>query len=130
MKKVLVILFSLFILAPVTNAATATSGICAGKETTGEGYCTLDQGVYIKGAPFTYSYNYFTNGKSASATDYKGTVNGKTQNMFCVDPNLSSPSGMTYQFARGINYNSTFDKNIARVYVSLVNAAVYDLNLG
>ena len=130
MKKVLVILFSLFILAPVTNAATATSGICAGKETTGEGYCTLEQGVYIQGSSFKYSYNYFTNGKSASATDYKGTINNKTQHMFCVDPNLSSPSGMTYQFARGINYNSTFDKNIARVYVSLVNAAVYDLNQG
>lgn len=130
MKKVLVILFSLFILAPVANAATATSGICAGKETTGEGYCTLEQGVYIKGSQFEYSYNYFTNGKSAAQTDYKGTVNGKTQHMFCVDPNLSSPSGMTYLYARGINYNSAYDKNIARVYVSLVNAAVYDLNQG
>lgn len=128
MKKVLVILFGLFILAPVVNAATAEYGICAGKNITGEGYCTLDQGVYISGGSFKYKYNYFTNGKLAAANDYKGTVNGKTQHMFCIDPNLSSPNGKTFMYARGLNYNSSFDKNIARVYVSLVNAAVYRYN--
>ena len=128
MKKVLVILFGLFILAPVVNAATAEYGICAGKNITGEGYCTLDQGVYISGGSFKYKYNYFTNGKLAAANDYKGTVNGKTQHMFCIDPNLSSPNGKTFMYARGLNYNSPFDKNIARVYVSLVNAAVYRYN--
>ena len=128
MKKVLVILFGLFILAPVVNAATAEYGICAGKNITGEGYCTLDQGVYISDGPFKYKYNYFTNGKLAAANDYKGTVNGKTQHMFCIDPNLSSPNGKTFMYARGLNYNSPFDKNIARVYVSLVNAAVYRYN--
>lgn len=128
MKKVLVILFGLFILAPVVNAATAEYGICAGKNITGEGYCTLDQGVYISGGSFKYKYNYFTNGKLAAANDYKGTVNGKTQHMFCIDPNLSSPNGKTFMYARGLNYNSSFDKNLARVYVSLVNAAVYRYN--
>lgn len=128
MKKVLVILFGLFILAPVVNAATDEYGICAGKNITGEGYCTLDQGVYISGGSFKYKYNYFTNGKLAAANDYKGTVNGKTQHMFCIDPNLSSPNGKTFMYARGLNYNSSFDKNIARVYVSLVNAAVYRYN--
>lgn len=134
MKKVLVILFGLFILAPVVNAATAEYGICAGKNITGEGYCTLDQGVYISGGSFKYKYNYFTNGKLAAANDYKGTVNGKTQHMFCIDPNISSPcdkkTGIckTYQYARGLNYNSPLDKKIARVYVSLVNAAVYRYN--
>lgn len=128
MKKVLVILFGLFILAPVVNAATAEYGICAGKNITGEGYCTLDQGVYISGGSFKYKYNYFTNGKLAAANDYKGTVNGKTQHMFCIDPNLNAPGGKTFMYARGLNYNSPLDKNLARVYVSLVNAAVYRYN--
>lgn len=130
MKKVLVILFGLFILVPVVNAATAEYGICAGKNITGEGYCTLDQGVYISSDTFKYNYNYFTNGKLAAKYDYKGTVNGKTQNMFCIDPNLNSPNRKTFMYARGINVssNSPYDKNIARVYVSLVNAAVYRYN--
>lgn len=128
MKKVLVILFGLFILAPVVNAATAEYGICAGKNITGEGYCTLDHGVSISGGSFKYPYNYFTNGKLAAVIDYKGTVNGKTQHMFCIDPNLNSPIGITFMYARGLNYNSALDKSLARVYVSLVNAAVYSYN--
>ena len=114
MKKVLVILFGLFILAPVVNAATAEYGICAGKNITGEGYCTLDQGVYISSDTFKYNYNYFTNGKLAAKYDYKGTVNGKTQNMFCIDPNLNSPNRKTFMYAIGINVssNSPYDKNI------------------
>lgn len=128
MKKVLVILFGLFILAPVVNAATAEYGICAGKNITGEGYCTLEHGVSISGGSFKYPYNYFTNGKLAAVIDYKGTVNGKTQHMFCIDPNLNSPIGITFMYARGLNYNSALDKSLARVYVSLVNAAVYSYN--
>ena len=131
MKKVLVILFGLFILAPVVNAATAEYGICAGKNITGEGYCKLDEGVYITSGSFKYAYNYLTNGKLAAVNDYRGTVNGKTQHMFCIDPNQNSPKGKTFMYARGINYkDEKFDKNIARVYVSLVNAAVYNLNNG
>lgn len=128
MKKVLVILFGLFMLAPVVNAATAEYGICSGKNITGEGYCTLDHGVSISGGSFKYPYNYFTNGKLAAVIDYKGTVNGKTQHMFCIDPNLNSPIGITFMYARGLNYNSALDKSLARVYVSLVNAAVYNYN--
>ena len=40
MKKVLVLLISIFTLA-LNVSADSDHGICAGKEVTGEGYCTL-----------------------------------------------------------------------------------------
>lgn len=127
MKKVLVVLFGLFTLTLKVDARVAEYGICAGKEITGEGYCTLDSGVYIDSEKFDPSYNFLTNGKPAVVYSYYGTVSGKRQDMFCIDPNLDSPPrGYSYNYARGLEPNGTnIDTQFSKVYVSLINAAVY-----
>lgn len=130
MKKVLVLILSIFTLTIGVNA-DSNSGICAGKEMTGEGYCKLDTGVVISRTSFDPSYNNLTNGDKAVYYNYHGTINNKLQNLYCIDANLSSPTGSSYNYARPLNpSNSNFDSMIARMYVSLVNSAVYNYNQG
>lgn len=130
MKKVLVLLISIFTLA-LNVSADSDHGICAGKEVTGEGYCTLESGVSISGVAFNPSVNNLTNGKSAAQNNYRGGINGKTENLYCIDSNLISPSGSSYNYARALDPERfTLDGMLARMYVSLVNSAVYDFNNG
>ena len=130
MKKVLVLLISIFTLS-LNVSADSDHGICAGKEVTGEGYCTLESGVSISGVAFNPSVNNLTNGKSAAQNNYRGGINGKTENLYCIDSNLISPSGSSYSYARALDPERfTLDGMLARMYVSLVNSAVYDFNNG
>lgn len=130
MKKVLVLLISIFTLS-LNVSADSDHGICAGKEVTGEGYCTLESGVSISGVAFNPSVNNLTNGKSAAQNNYRGGINGKTENLYCIDSNLISPSGSSYNYARALDPERfTLDGMLARMYVSLVNSAVYDFNNG
>lgn len=129
MKKVLVLLISLFSLNLAVNAGVGT-GICYGQTTNSENYCSIP-GVNIGSTTFTYNGNTLTNGKSASAHNYYGTINGATQNMYCIDFNLKAPTGYTYTYARALNIgNSDYDLALAKVYQLVVNAAVYNLNNG
>lgn len=130
MKKVLVLLISIFTLA-LNVSADSDHGICAGKEVTGEGYCTLESGVSISSVAFNPSVNNLTNGKSAAQYNFRGAINGKTEHLYCIDPNLTSPSGSSYSYARALDPERfTLDGMLARMYVSLVNSAVYDFNNG
>lgn len=130
MKKVLVLLISIFTLS-LNVSADSDHGICAGKEVTGEGYCTLESGVSISGVAFNPSVNNLTNGKSAAQNNYRGAINGKTEHLYCIDSNLTSPSGSSYSYARALDPERfTLDGMLARMYVSLVNSAVYDFNNG
>lgn len=130
MKKVLVLLISIFTLA-LNVSADSDHGICAGKEVTGEGYCTLESGVSISSVAFNPSVNNLTNGKSAAQYNYRGAINGKTEHLYCIDSNLISPSGSSYSYARALDPERfTLDGMLARMYVSLVNSAVYDFNNG
>lgn len=130
MKKVLVLLISIFTLA-LNVSADSDHGICAGKEVTGEGYCTLDSGVSISSVAFNPSVNNLTDGKSAAYYNYRGSINGKTEHLYCIDSNLTSPSGSSYSYARALDPERfTLDGMLARMYVSLVNSAVYDFNNG
>ena len=130
MKKVLVLLISIFTLS-LNVSADSDHGICAGKEVTGEGYCTLESGVSISGVAFNPSVNNLTHGKSAAQNNYRGGINGKTENLYCIDSNLISPSGSSYNYARALDPERfTLDGMLARMYVSLVNSAVYDFNNG
>lgn len=130
MKKVLVLLISIFTLA-LNVSADSDHGICAGKEVTGEGYCTLESGVSISSVAFNPSVNNLTNGHPASQYNYRGGINGKTEHLYCIDPNLTSPSGSSYSYARALDPDRfTLDGMLARMYVSLVNSAVYDFNNG
>lgn len=130
MKKVLVLLISIFTLA-LNVSADSDHGICAGKEVTGEGYCTLESGVSISGVAFSPSVNNLTDGKSAAYYNYRGSINGKTEHLYCIDSNLTSPSGSSYSYARALDPERfTLDGMLARMYVSLVNSAVYDFNNG
>lgn len=130
MKKVLVLLISIFTLA-LNVSADSDHGICAGKEVTGEGYCTLESGVSISGVAFNPSVNNLTNGKPAAQYNYRGAINGKTEHLYCIDSNLTSPSGSSYSYARALDPERfTLDGMLARMYVSLVNSAVYDFNNG
>ena len=130
MKKVLVLLISIFTLS-LNVSADSDHGICAGKEVTGEGYCTLESGVSISSVAFNPSVNNLTNGKSAAQNNYRGGINGKTENLYCIDSNLISPSGSSYNYARALDPERfTLDGMLARMYVSLVNSAVYDFNNG
>ncbi len=128
MKKVLVILISLFALTIGVNA-DAQHGICAGKTVNGEDYCTLDTPVSITSVAFNPSNVNLTNGKAAAYYNYRGTINGKQENLYCIDSNLTSPSGSFYKYARALNPEKySLDGMLARMYVSLINAAVYDYN--
>lgn len=128
MKKVLVVVISLFALT-LGVSADAEHGICAGKKVNGEGYCTLDDAVPISSAAFNPSMVNMTNGKPAAYYNYRGTINGKTENLYCIDSNLTSPSGSSYKYARALDPERyTLDGMLARMYVSLVNSAVYDYN--
>ena len=130
MKKVLVLLISIFTLS-LNVSADSDHGICAGKEVTGEGYCTLESGVSISSVAFNPSVNNLTNGKSAAQYNYRGAINGKTEHLYCIDSNLISPSGSSYSYARALDPERfTLDGMLARMYVSLVNSAVYDFNNG
>lgn len=130
MKKVLVLLISIFTLA-LNVSADSDHGICAGKEVTGEGYCTLESGVSISGVAFNPSVNNLTNGHPAAQYNYRGGINGKTEHLYCIDSNLISPSGSSYSYARALDPDRfTLDGMLARMYVSLVNSAVYDFNNG
>lgn len=130
MKKVLVLLISIFTLA-LNVSADSDHGICAGKEVTGEGYCTLESGVSISGVAFNPSVNNLTNGHPAAQYNYRGGINGKTEHLYCIDSNLTSPSGSSYSYARALDPDRfTLDGMLARMYVSLVNSAVYDFNNG
>ena len=130
MKKVLVLLISIFTLS-LNVSADSDHGICAGKEVTGEGYCTLESGVSISGVAFNPSVNNLTNGKPAAQYNYRGAINGKTEHLYCIDSNLTSPSGSSYSYARALDPERfTLDGMLARMYVSLVNSAVYDFNNG
>lgn len=130
MKKVLVLLISIFTLA-LNVSADSDHGICAGKEVTGEGYCTLESGVSISGVAFNPSVNNLTNGHPAAQYNYRGGINGKTEHLYCIDSNLTSPSGSSYSYARALDPERfTLDGMLARMYVSLVNSAVYDFNNG
>lgn len=130
MKKVLVLLISIFTLA-LNVSADSDHGICAGKEVTGEGYCTLESGVSISGVAFNPSVNNLTNGNPAAQYNYRGGINGKTEHLYCIDSNLISPSGSSYSYARALDPDRfTLDGMLARMYVSLVNSAVYDFNNG
>lgn len=130
MKKVLVLLISIFTLS-LNVSADSDHGICAGKEVTGEGYCTLESGVSISSVAFNPSVNNLTNGKSAAQYNFRGAINGKTEHLYCIDPNLTSPSGSSYSYARALDPERfTLDGMLARMYVSLVNSAVYDFNNG
>lgn len=130
MKKVLVLILSIFTLTIGVNA-DSNSGICAGKEMTGEGYCKLDSGVYIGRTSFDPSYNNLTNGDKAVYYNYNGTINEKQQNLYCIDANLTSPTGSSYNYARPLNpSNSSFDSMLSRMYVSLVTKAVDDYKNG
>lgn len=130
MKKVLVLLISIFTLS-LNVSADSDHGICAGKEVTGEGYCTLESGVSISSVAFNPSVNNLTNGKSAAQYNYRGGINGKTENLYCIDSNLISPSGSSYNYARALDPERfTLDGMLARMYVSLVNSAVDDFNNG
>lgn len=130
MKKVLVLLISIFTLA-LNVSADSDHGICAGKEVTGEGYCTLESGVSISGVAFNPSVNNLTNGHPAAQYNYRGGINGKTEHLYCIDSNLISPSGSSYSYARALDPERfTLDGMLARMYVSLVNSAVYDFNNG
>lgn len=82
MKKVLVLLISIFTLA-LNVSADSDHGICAGKEVTGEGYCTLESGVSISSVAFNPSVNNLTNGHPAAQYNYRGGINGK-QNIYIV----------------------------------------------
>lgn len=128
MKKVLVILISLFTLTIGVNADDQ-HGICAGKTVNGEDYCTLDTPVSITSVAFNPSNVNLTNGKAAAYYNYRGTINGKQENLYCIDSNLTSPSGSSYKYARALNPEKySLDGMLGRMYVSLVNAAVYDYN--
>lgn len=81
-EKVLVLLISIFTLA-LNVSADSDHGICAGKEVTGEGYCTLESGVSISGVAFNPSVNNLTNGHPAAQYNYRGGINGK-QNIYIV----------------------------------------------
>lgn len=130
MKKVLVLLISIFTLA-LNVSADSDHGICAGKEVTGEGYCTLESGVSISSVAFNPSVNNLTNGHPAAQYNYRGGINGKTEHLYCIDSNLTSPSGSSYSYARALDPDRfTLDGMLARMYVSLVNSAVYDFNNG
>ena len=130
MKKVLVLLISIFTLS-LNVSADSDHGICAGKEVTGEGYCTLESGVSISGVAFNPSVNNLTNGHPAAQYNYRGGINGKTEHLYCIDSNLTSPSGSSYSYARALDPDRfTLDGMLARMYVSLVNSAVYDFNNG
>lgn len=130
MKKVLVLLISIFTLA-LNVSADSDHGICAGKKVTGEGYCTLESGVSISGVAFNPSVNNLTNGHPAAQYNYRGGINGKTEHLYCIDSNLTSPSGSSYSYARALDPDRfTLDGMLARMYVSLVNSAVYDFNNG
>lgn len=130
MKKVLVLLISIFTLA-LNVSADSDHGICAGKEVTDEGYCTLESGVSISGVAFNPSVNNLTNGHPAAQYNYRGGINGKTEHLYCIDSNLTSPSGSSYSYARALDPDRfTLDGMLARMYVSLVNSAVYDFNNG
>ena len=130
MKKVLVLLISIFTLA-LNVSADSDHGICAGKEVTGEGYCTLESGVSISSVAFNPSVNNLTNGHPAAQYNYRGGINGKTEHLYCIDSNLTSPSGSSYSYARALDPERfTLDGMLARMYVSLVNSAVYDFNNG
>lgn len=130
MKKVLVLLISIFTLA-LNVSADSDHGICAGKEVTGEGYCTLESGVSISSVAFNPSVNNLTNGHPAAQNNYRGGINGKTEHLYCIDSNLTSPSGSSYSYARALDPDRfTLDGMLARMYVSLVNSAVYDFNNG
>ena len=130
MKKVLVLLISIFTLS-LNVSADSDHGICAGKEVTGEGYCTLESGVSISGVAFNPSVNNLTNGKPAAQYNYRGAINGKTEHLYCIDSNLTSPSGSSYSYARALDPERfTLDGMLARMYVSLVNSAVDDFNNG
>lgn len=130
MKKVLVLLISIFTLA-LNVSADSDHGICAGKEVTGEGYCTLESGVSISSVAFNPSVNNLTNGHPAAQYNYRGGINGKTEHLYCIDSNLTSPSGSSYSYARALDPDRfTLDGMLARMYVSLVNSALYDFNNG
>lgn len=130
-KGLILFLIGLFLINLKVSGATGTYGICYGENLLdASGYCRLASPVSN-----IYSVRYtslehrtaYNDGTSPARSKFFGTVSGKEETLFCIDPNYSSPNS-SYPFSRALNLKSDYDKSIAKVYQMYINDTVYLMN--
>ncbi|MDD2207815.1 MAG: hypothetical protein PHU45_00420 [Bacilli bacterium] len=137
-KRLVIFVISLFLINLNVSGATefgvGTHGVCYEKDLLDKsGYCLLPSPISNIGSRYYYqdledkiSYD---NKKSPANKKYFGVISGKSQTLFCIDPNLNAPKDeFPYIFARGITLNWDYDRAIAKVYQMYINDSVYLMN--
>ncbi|NLL02468.1 MAG: hypothetical protein GX265_05575 [Mollicutes bacterium] len=129
-KKIILIIISIFVMGIRVEAATNDTGICYKKKAVETGYCELTEAVTIKREAFAHQPLSLTNGQSPSKYNYFGKVEGEDRDMFCIDSNLPEPGSQTYKYARSFDIQTDYDRAIAKIYAEYINDVVYRANHG
>ncbi len=134
LKIIFTLLISVFILNLNANAATGT-GICYKKTINSSGYCEMEKpatdiyGKKLENTPIT-STDKNEPVDFVAAFGYTGKIEGKKQDLICLDSNLHSPGGRQYPYARPFNLNEDYDVGMAKIYQLYINDVVKDMEKG
>ncbi|MDD2505604.1 MAG: hypothetical protein PHF21_05000, partial [Bacilli bacterium] len=123
MKKEIKIIITLVIglLMFGTKVSAAGKGICYDLPMLSGGYCQLKNPVNIYGKIFTKRPLLLSDGTDHTKYGYFGVIDGKNEDLFCIDSNLSQPGSTPYKYARPFNINEDYDRAIAKIYAMFVN---------
>ncbi len=126
-KIILIVFFSVFISNINVDARTGV-GVCQGKDLLDMGYCRLDSPAIIRHQEFSYRPLMLNDGTEAVKYAFRGTLEGKDEDMFCLDSNLNAPGSLPYYFARPLDLTNDYDRAIAKVYSMYINDSAYVMN--
>ena len=109
MKKYLLLISLLF----VTINVDASNGICDGRPATSNGYCVLENSITdYKTSLSGYS---FENGSSTTKLHHQASIEEKTVDLYCLDPNRKDPSVLQYGKELSVE-NGAFDAGLIKMH--------------
>ena len=125
MKKYLLLISLLF----VTINVDASNGICDGRPSAANGYCLLE--TPLKDSPETTTGYEFTDGHTTTTFHHKTTIEGKSVDLYCIDPNRTTPNTLYYGKELSVE-NGGYDAGLIKmhqIYLAEKNSVDYiDIN--
>jgi hypothetical protein len=119
MKKLTFILTIIISFIFINSINVYATSICDNKEMLKGGFCKLQYDYPV--ATISHYSNQITdsNGKTLLLNTYNTTINGNTQELFCLDPNLKSPNPVRYARPLKIESNAS-DVAYYQVYAQYI----------
>lgn len=125
MKKYLLLISLLF----VTINADASNGICDGRPSAANGYCLLETPL-LESREATTGYE-FTNGRTTTTLHHTTTIEGKSVDLYCIDPNRDTPNTLYYGKELSVE-NGGYDAGLIKMHQIYLaehgNAKYIDIN--